>query len=115
MEYVLLIHSEEAAWGAMPPAEQQAWMAAYAAYTQDLIQAGVMRGGHRLQPAAEASLVRQGAVQAGPRAGAGEQLGGLYVIEVPDHAAALDWARRCPGSRHGMVELRPVMAPPSPA
>jgi hypothetical protein len=29
---------------------------------------------------------------------------------VPDLDAALAWAARCPGTQHGVVEVRPVWA-----
>ncbi|UGT93962.1 YciI family protein [Mycobacterium ostraviense] len=37
-----------------------------------------------------------------------ERLGGVFVIEVPDLDAALAWARRCPATEWGSVEIRPV-------
>jgi len=36
-------------------------------------------------------------------------LGGYYLLDVPDLDAALDWAARCPGSKYGSVEVRPIM------
>lgn len=115
MDYVLLIHSDETAWAAMPPPAQAELLGAYAAYTRALVEAGVMRGGQRLMPAAGATLLRGDAVLDGPYAETKEQLGGFYMIEAPDHGTALDWARRCPGARHGTVELRAVLAPPPAA
>jgi len=38
-----------------------------------------------------------------------EVLGGYYLLDVPDLDAALDWAARCPGSKYGSVEVRPIM------
>jgi len=46
----------------------------------------------------------------GPYAESKEQLGGYYLIEVADLDAALSWAARCPGSQHGIVEVRPIWA-----
>ena len=40
-----------------------------------------------------------------------EQLGGYFVIDVPDLDAALEWAARCPSAAHGAVEVRPLMPP----
>jgi hypothetical protein len=110
MEFLLLIHSEEAGWGRMSAAEQGAAMAAYQAYTEALAAAGALRMGQRLQPAATATRVSAGGavVLDGPYAETKEQLGGFYLIDVADRAAALDWARRCPGAAHGTVELRPL-------
>ena len=46
----------------------------------------------------------------GPYAETTEQLGGYYIIDVPDLDAALAWAARCPGASHGTMEVRPIMA-----
>ena len=46
----------------------------------------------------------------GPYAETREQLGGFYMIDVPDLDAALSWAARCPGASHGVVEVRPIWA-----
>jgi hypothetical protein len=42
------------------------------------------------------------------RAETKEQLGGFYILDVPDLDAALSWAARCPGASHGSIEVRPV-------
>ena len=44
----------------------------------------------------------------GPYADTKEQLGGYFMIDVPDLDAALTWAARCPGASHGVVEVRPL-------
>ena len=43
----------------------------------------------------------------GPYAETKEQLGGYYLIDVPDLDAALGWAARCPGASTGTMEVRP--------
>jgi hypothetical protein len=85
---------------------------AWGAYTQALIDAGVMRGGNALKPSFTASTVRvrdgQREVQDGPYADTKEHLGGYYLIEVPDLDEALAWAARNPAASTGAVEVRPV-------
>jgi hypothetical protein len=114
MQYLLLIYSKEGAWDAMTPAEQSAGIAAYTAYTEALVAAGALLAAQRLRPTSEAATIRAGAggpqVLDGPYAETKEQLGGFFLIEAPDQAAALAWAARCPGSQHGIVEVRPVFA-----
>jgi hypothetical protein len=44
----------------------------------------------------------------GPFAETKEQLGGYYLIDVPDLDAALSWAARCPAAQYGTVEVRPI-------
>jgi hypothetical protein len=46
----------------------------------------------------------------GPFAEVKEQLGGYYVIEVPDLDKALEWAARCPAASTGAVEVRPNLS-----
>jgi hypothetical protein len=44
----------------------------------------------------------------GPYTDSKEQIGGYYMINVPDLDAALSWAARCPTADHGVVEVRPI-------
>ena len=70
-----------------------------------------------LQRASTATTVRlaDGTTQVldGPFAESKEQLGGYFLIDVPDLASALSWAARCPGASHGVVEVRALGAAPS--
>lgn len=50
-------------------------------------------------------------MQDGPFADTKEQLGGYFVIEVPDLDAALAWAARAPSASCASVEVRPVLPP----
>jgi hypothetical protein len=114
MQYLLTLYAEESAWGHMTQEEQQKGVAAYLAYSEALKQAGVYKGSNRLQPIATATTVRtvngKSQVLDGPYADTKEQLGGYYLIEAADLDAALSWAARCPGSQHGVIEVRPVWA-----
>ena len=112
MKYLLMIYGNEGAEAAAPQAAMVQMMSAYMAYSQALVQAGVMVGGERLKPSAMATRVRVAAdkteVLDGPYADSKEQLGGYYMIEVPDLDQALSWAARCPGAQYGVIEVRPV-------
>jgi hypothetical protein len=112
MEYLLMIHADPAALQALRDAERSTALAAYGAYTEALQQSGVLRGGNRLRNADTATTVkiRDGRTEVlnGPFIETREQLGGYYLIDVPDLDAALSWAARCPGASHGAVEVRPV-------
>ena len=72
----------------------------------------MLRSSDRLRPTATATTVRvddgKSQVLDGPYADTKEQLGGYYLIDVPDLDAALAWAARCPGASHGTIEVRPV-------
>jgi hypothetical protein len=112
MQYLLLLYANESGWDKMTQAEQQAGYAAYMSYTKALQEAGALKGSNRLRPISTATTVTatngKSQVLDGPYADTKEQLGGYYLIDVPDLDAALSWAARCPGSGHGTVEVRPV-------
>jgi hypothetical protein len=114
MKYMLLIYSDEAAMQAAGKAETEERVAAYTAYVAAMTKAGIAAGMDRLQPVSTATTVRSVAgktkVLNGPYAEAKEQLGGYFIIDVPDLDAAISWAARCPGASHGAVEVRPIWA-----
>ncbi|HKA79137.1 MAG TPA: YciI family protein [Xanthobacteraceae bacterium] len=112
MKYLLLIYANEANMQSRNKSETDQVHAAYGAYTEAMTKAGVIVGGERLRPTASASTVRvadgKTKVLDGPYAETKEQLGGYYMIDVPDLDAAISWAARCPGASHGTIEVRPV-------
>lgn len=112
MHYMLLIHGNESAMQSVPREVANQTLAAFMAYTEALTQAGVLVNGNRLQPSASSTTVRvvDGKTQVldGPYAETKEQLGGYYLIDVPDLDAALSWAKRCPGASLGTIEVRPI-------
>ena len=114
MKYMLLIYGNEAGQQAASKADADRMIAAYRAYTEALQKAGVLAGADRLQGSTSATTVRvtngKTNVLDGPYAETKEQLGGYYMIDVPDLDAALSWAGRCPGASHGVVEVRPIWA-----
>ena len=110
MEYLLMLYVNEAGWPQMTKEQQERGMAAYAAYTESLKKAGVLKGGSRLMASSEAKTIRsrdgREQVLDGPFADAKEQIGGFYLIEAPDLKSALAWAAKCPTTGHGVVEVR---------
>jgi hypothetical protein len=112
MQYLLMIYASEAEENAMTPETSGKLMQAYAAYSEALVKAGVMQAGQRLRSVADATSVRvrggKTEVLNGPYAETREQLGGYYLIDVPDLDAALAWAARCPSSSMGTIEVRPI-------
>ena len=91
------------------PAHRAGWDA----YIGALAQAGIVVSGNGLQPPEMATTLRmrgnERQVQDGPFADTKEQLGGYFIIEVPDLDAALQWASRAPCASTGGVEVRPVL------
>ncbi len=116
MNYTLLIYERPADFAdRTDPEQQQALWASWAPYTQALREAGVFVGGAGLRPPETATTLKlrggQRLVQDGPYADTKEQLGGYFIIEVPDLDTALDWAARCPVAPGGVIEVRPNRPP----
>src|SRR5262245_4522813 len=95
MRYLLLIHTPESE---MPPApaEGRKMMEAYAVFTQDVRDRGLMQGGEALQPSSTATTVRvrngERLITDGPFAETREQLGGYYLLNCKNLDEALDCA-----------------------
>ena len=116
MKYTLLIYENAAGFELRTdPQKNQAYWAAWPAYTKTLQDAGVFAGGAGLQVPATATTLRLGEdkrrVQDGPYAETKEQLGGYFVIEVSDLDTALDWAARIPAAPGSVIEVRPNLVP----
>lgn len=112
MQYMIMNYVPAAtAENAAPP--EQSEMEAWGAYTKAMIDAGVMRGGNALKPGFSGTTVRlrdgRRDVHDGPYADSKEELGGYYIIEVPDLDTALHWAARNPAASFGAVEVRPIL------
>ncbi len=112
MQYLLTLYADETRFNSMTTEQKQQGLAAYMAYTQALQAAGVYLGSNRLRPIATATTLRtrDGKVQVldGPFIESKEQLGGYFLIDVPNLDAALSWASKCPGVGHGIVEVRAI-------
>ncbi|MEO1040207.1 MAG: YciI family protein [Pseudomonadota bacterium] len=108
MKYALFLYDDEAEWTSLSEAERGAVIGEHMAYVDALVAAGAMQGGEPLQTSEQARTLRGGKVEDGPYADTREQLGGFYVIDVADMDVALDWARKCPTAKTGVVEVRPV-------
>jgi hypothetical protein len=112
MKYMLLIYSEEARLKSASEEEVGRILAAYRAYSDAVRDAGILVASDRLKPTTTATTVRvaegKTSVLDGPYAETKEQLGGYFLIDVPDLDAAISWAARCPGAARGTMEVRPI-------
>ncbi len=109
MQYLMLLTIDPATSGSPESAQPDDW----SAYTQALIEAGIMVSGAGLQGTDTATTVQvrsgERLLTDGPFADTKEHLLGFYVIDVPDLDTALDWAAKVPNVRTGSVEVRPVL------
>jgi hypothetical protein len=83
------------------------------AFTKDIIDRGLMKGGEALQPTATATTVRvregDTLTTDGPFAETKDQLGGFYLVDCKDLDEAIEVAARIPDARRGSIEVRPIM------
>ena len=112
MRYALLICTDESALAAASPEETAAMMDAYAAFGTEMTARGVLQGGERLRPTADATTVRTSGgevlVSDGPFAETKEQMGGFYLVDCKDLDEAIEIASKVPAAAHGTVEVRPI-------
>jgi hypothetical protein len=109
MKYMLLMYAAEDCY---TPEERTACMVESLAVCDELAARGQFVDASPLEPVATAVTVRvrdgQTLVTDGPFAETTEQLGGYYVLDLPDLDAAIAVAVRLPPSRKGTVEIRPL-------
>jgi len=105
-EYVVDFSSEDA----------QRLGAQVGAFNEALMKADAFVFGGGMQPASTA-LVMHGApngaevpVTEGPYSESNKQMGGFWIIQVSDDAAAKQWAIKAAAACEGVVELRPFQS-----
>jgi hypothetical protein len=114
MQYMALIYEPEKAYADAGEATLTEIVGKHMALSQEMREKGVLLGGDGLQGTDTATTIVTGpggaqTVHDGPFAETREQLGGYYLMDVPDLDAALAWAKRMPVVEGGKVEVRPVM------
>jgi len=111
MLYTLFLHYPEMSPEQLSPEALAQGQKGFNDFAAALDAAGVLVSADVLQPVAHSTTVRfvDGAlkVQDGPYADTKEQLGGTFVLDVPDLDAALAWAEKAPSVQWGTVEIRP--------
>ena len=112
-EYLLSVHMVEGEEPPAPEVMEQAYKDVDAV-NEEMKSAGVWVFAGGLHPATTATVVqvRDGEVVTtdGPFAETKEQLGGFWVIQVPDLDAALAWAAKATAACRAPVEVRPFQA-----
>lgn len=118
MQYMLILtEPEDVVATRNHPDHAGPYWGAWSAYVAAINEAGIVVGGNGLQPAMTATTVRvrdgKRMVQDGPYADTKEQLGGYFIIDVPDLDTAINWASQAPSALVAAVEVRPVLPPPA--
>ena len=98
MKYMLAIYESEADFDRRSNEGAPDYWTAWMAYANAINGAGIVVGGSPLEPSVTATTLRRTGdartVQDGPYADTKEQLGGFFLIDVPDLDTALEWAGR---------------------
>jgi len=117
MKYILLIHDDPAVWAKFSESERTNIMGEYGRFSEEIRSGGHFVGGAQLQPTTAATSVRvrdgKRLVVDGPFAETREQLGGYYLVDVPNLDQAIAIAARIPSARFGTVEVRPLVERPA--
>jgi hypothetical protein len=108
---VLVKATQDSEAGAMPSTEL---LDAMGRYNEQLINAGIMKGGDGLQPSSAGKRIGfdgdKRTVIDGPFAETKEVVAGFWLWEVKDMDEAVAWAKRCPNPMPGYseLEIRPL-------
>ena len=84
-------------------------------YNEELVKAGIMKGGDGLKPSKYGKRIRfsgtKRSVIDGPFAETKELVAGFWIWQVKSIEEAIEWVRRCPDPMPGeesVIEIRPV-------
>lgn len=112
-KYILLLYAQPGVW---PPDEHAVAMAQSVEICHQLHAKGQFISAAPLQPPATAKCVRvrngNRLVVDGPFPETKEQLGGYFLIQVPNLDEAIAIAAKIPGSHRGIAEIRPLFPLP---
>ena len=117
MKYALLIYADQAGWEAMTPDEAAAARAEslprWYSLFEELGKVDSAANGFELEGASDAKVVRvrdgQTIVTDGPFAETKEQIGGLFLADLPDLDEAIRIAALVPAAEYGSLEIRPIV------
>src|SRR5260370_17778102 len=112
MKYALLIYATPGAADGARPADDgviDSWLD----YTAALKASGSLLAAEQLAQVDSATSVTMQAGERlltdGPFIGTKEHLLGLYLLDVPDLDAALEWAGQMPNVRYGPAQVPPAL------
>ncbi len=114
-DYLLLLHENPAQFADVSPAEMQAIIERYSAWSRELAEAGRLVSGTKLTDEGGRHLRRNGtsvAVTDGPYAETREVIGGQFVIRAEGYDEACTLAKGCPHLDNGWIEVREVEPTP---
>ena len=112
MRYMMLIHHDENDLGGTPDAGRRSGPTT-APSTKPWPRPRALRPAsgcsRRPRQRPSASGAARPTCVDGPYADTKEQFAGYFFIEAADLDEAIDWAERCPASKYGAIEIRPIV------
>jgi hypothetical protein len=111
VKYVVLIYSNPATWGALPPEEADRVIRDHFVVIDELTRSGELVNRFGLSDPTNTKTVRiqdgVPAVTDGPFGEAKEHLAGVFVVDCESLERVLGFCG--PLAQHGIVEVRPIM------
>ena len=116
MKHAMLVYSDQSSWEDHSEEESARLraesMPRWIELFEEMGKSDPSVQGRELESASEAKVVRvvdgQTIVTDGPFAETKEQLGGIFVTELPDLDEAIRLAALVPTAEHGTLEIRPL-------
>ena len=117
MKYALMVYSDQSAWDRYTEEEaariREESMPAWIACFDEMGKADPSLVGYELEAASDAKVVRvrdgKRLVTDGPFAETKEQIGGIFLAELPDLDEAIRLAGLVPAASYGSMEIRPLV------
>jgi hypothetical protein len=117
VKYALLVYSDQSDWERYSEEEaarrRTESMPKWISLFEEMGRADPAASGKELEGAWEAKVVRvrdgQRVVTDGPFAETKEQIGGLFVTDLPDLDEAIRIASLVPAAEYGSLEIRPIV------
>ncbi len=116
MKYAMLVYSDQSSWEGLSDGEaarlRAESMPRWISLFEEMGKADPSVVGRELESASEAKVVRvvdgETIVTDGPYAETKEQLGGVFVTDLPDLDEAIRLAALVPAAEYGTLEIRPL-------
>lgn len=109
--FLILARDDGSAFNALSPAEAEAIIRRYIAWSEGLRQRGHLRSSDKLHDETGRTLARRDGglvVTDGPFAEIKEVVGGYWIIDAPDYDSAVRLASDSPHLDFGTLELREI-------
>ncbi|TCR70183.1 YciI family protein [Bosea sp. BK604] len=112
MRFMVMVKATTDSEAGAPPTQEL--LEAMMAYNEELVKAGIMKGGDGLQPSSKGARVQfdgpKRAVVDGPFVETKELVAGFWLWECKSLDEAIEWVKRCPNPMPGPseIEIRPL-------